>query len=85
MIYKQRCLHIKIGLKIAKFTPKVIAIIEYFQPLLGKSYLICQKLEADFNMQAPLFKNHPNKQTIFELDFAFSYFSCFILLIIFNA
>jgi hypothetical protein len=51
----------------AKFTPKVIARIEYFQPLLGKSYLICQKLEADFNMQAPLFKNHPNKQTIFGL------------------
>ncbi|CAB9543911.1 hypothetical protein [uncultured Gammaproteobacteria bacterium] len=61
------------GLKIAKFTPKVIARIEYFQPLLGKSYLICQKLEADFNMQAPLFKNHPNKQTIFEQFAAFVY------------
>jgi len=53
------------GLKIAEFTPEVIARIEYFQPLLTKSYLICYKCEADFNMQAPLFKNHPEKQIIF--------------------
>lgn len=53
------------GLKIAKFTPKVIARIECFGLLLTKSYLICDKFEADFNMQAPLFKNHPEKQTIF--------------------
>jgi serine/threonine protein kinase len=54
------------GLKIAKFTPKVIARIEYFQPLLGKSYLICEKFDADFNMQAPLFKQHPDKDTILK-------------------
>ena len=54
------------GLKIAKFTPKVIARIENFQPLLKKSYLVCQKAEADFNMQAPLFKNHPDKENIFK-------------------
>ncbi|CAB5494010.1 lipopolysaccharide kinase InaA family protein [Bathymodiolus thermophilus thioautotrophic gill symbiont] len=54
------------GLKIAKFTPKVVARIENFEPLLTKNYLICCKFEADFNMQAPLFKNHPNKQTIFK-------------------
>jgi serine/threonine protein kinase len=54
------------GLKIAKFTPKVIARIEHFQPLLGKSYLICEKFDADFNMQAPLFKQHPDKDTILK-------------------
>jgi RIO-like serine/threonine protein kinase len=54
------------GLKIKKFTPKVIARIEYFQPLLGKSYLICEKFDADFNMQAPLFKQHPDKDTILK-------------------
>jgi len=54
------------GLKIEKFTPKVIARIEYFQPLLGKSYLICEKFDADFNMQAPLFKQHPDKDTILK-------------------
>jgi len=54
------------GLKISKFTPKVIARIERFQPLLAKSYLICEKFEADFNMQAPLFKSHPEKDIIFE-------------------
>ena len=54
------------GLKISKFTPKVIARIENFQPLLTKSYLICEKFEADFNMQAPLFKSHPEKDIIFE-------------------
>jgi len=54
------------GLKISKFTPKVIARIEYFQPLLGKSYLICEKFDADFNMQTPLFKDHPNKKVIFK-------------------
>ena len=54
------------GLKISKFTPKVIARIEHFQPLLTKSYLICEKFEADFNMQAPLFKSHPEKDIIFE-------------------
>ncbi len=53
------------GLKITEFTPKVVARIEYFQPLLTKSYLICYKCEADFNMQAPLFKDHPEKQIIF--------------------
>ena len=54
------------GLKIAKFTPKVIARIEYFQPLLEKSYLICEKFDADFNMQAPLFKQHPDKDAILK-------------------
>ena len=54
------------GLKISKFTPKVIARIEYFQPLLGKSYLICEKFDADFNMQAPLFKQHPDKNIILK-------------------
>lgn len=54
------------GLKIAKFTPKVIARIEYFQPLLKKSYLICEKFDADFNMQAPLFKQHPDKDNILK-------------------
>ena len=53
-------------MKIAKFTPKVIARIEYFQPLLGKSYLICEKFDPDFNMQAPLFKQHPDKDTILK-------------------
>jgi len=52
------------GLKISKFTPKVIARIEYFQPLLKQSYLICEKFDADFNMQAPLFKDHPDKHVI---------------------
>lgn len=54
------------GLKIVKFTPKVVARIEYFQPLLGKSYLICERFDADFNMRAPLFKKHPDKNKIFE-------------------
>ena len=54
------------GLKISKFTPKVIARIEYFQPLLGKSYLICEKFDADFNMQTPLFKQHPDKDAILK-------------------
>ena len=42
------------GLKITEFTPRVVARIEYYQPLLGKSYLICEKFDADFNMQIPL-------------------------------
>jgi tRNA A-37 threonylcarbamoyl transferase component Bud32 len=54
------------GLKIAKFTPEVVARIEHYTPLLGKSYLICQQFEADFNMQAPLFKQHPDKENIFK-------------------
>ncbi|SMN15303.1 hypothetical protein CRYPA_1372 [uncultured Candidatus Thioglobus sp.] len=54
------------GLKISQFTPKVIARIENFHPRLTKSYLICEKFDADFNMQAPLFKNHPDKKVIFK-------------------
>jgi len=54
------------GLKISKFTPRVIARIEYFQPLLGKSYLICEKFDADFNMQIPLFKQHPDKNILLK-------------------
>ena len=54
------------GLKIPQFTPKVIARIENFNPRLTQSYLICEKFDADFNMQAPLFKQHPDKKVIFE-------------------
>ena len=54
------------GLKIPQFTPKVIARIENFNPRLTQSYLICEKFDADFNMQAPLFKRHPDKKVIFE-------------------
>lgn len=52
------------GLKISNFTPKVIARIESFQPLLGKSYLVCEKFDSDFNMQAPLFEDHSDKDNI---------------------
>ncbi|OIR25699.1 lipopolysaccharide kinase InaA family protein [Bathymodiolus thermophilus thioautotrophic gill symbiont] len=48
------------GLKIAKFTPKVVARIENFEPLLGKSYLICQKFEADFDIRIPLLDGNFN-------------------------
>lgn len=54
------------GLKVPQFTPKVIARIENFNPCLAQSYLICEKFDADFNMQAPLFKNHPDKKIIFQ-------------------
>ena len=54
------------GLKIPQFTPKVIARIENFNPRLTQSYLICEKFDADFNMQAPLFKQHPDKKAIFK-------------------
>lgn len=54
------------GLKIPQFTPKVIARIENFNPRLTQSYLICEKFDADFNMQAPLFKQHPDKEAIFK-------------------
>ena len=54
------------GLKVEKFTPSVIARVEYYQPLLKKSYLICEKFDADFNMQAPLFKQHPDKEKILK-------------------
>jgi serine/threonine protein kinase len=54
------------GLKVEKFTPSVIARVEYYQPLLKKSYLICKKFDADFNMQAPLFKQHPDKEKILK-------------------
>ncbi|MBC8147630.1 MAG: hypothetical protein H8E98_06565 [Bacteroidetes bacterium] len=54
------------GLKISNFTPKVIARIESFQPLLGKSYLVCEKFDSDFNMQAPLFEDHPDKNEILK-------------------
>jgi serine/threonine protein kinase len=54
------------GLKIPQFTPKVIARIENFNPRLTQSYLICEKFDADFNMQAPLFKQHPDKKVIFK-------------------
>ncbi len=54
------------GLKISKFTPKVIARVEYFQPLLKQSYLVCEKFDADFNMQTPLFKQHPDKNILLK-------------------
>lgn len=54
------------GLKISKFTPKVIARVEYFQPLLKQSYLVCEKFDADFNMQTPLFKQHSDKNTLLK-------------------
>jgi len=54
------------GLKIPQFTPKVIARIENFNPRLAQSYLVCEKFDADFNMQTPLFKNHQDKVVIFQ-------------------
>ena len=54
------------GLKIPQFTPKVIARIENFNPRLTTSYLICEKFNADFNMQTPLFKQHPDKISILK-------------------
>lgn len=62
------------GLKITQFTPKAIAYIEYYQwTLLHKSYFICEKFNADFNMQTPLFKNHPDKIIIFKAFAQFVY------------
>jgi hypothetical protein len=49
------------GLKIAKFTPKVVAKIEHYQPKITKSFLICEYFEADFNLQMPLFRNHKDR------------------------
>ena len=54
------------GLRISDFTPGVVARIEYLNPLLSKSYLICEKFEAEFNLQKPLFYNHPDKEAIFS-------------------
>jgi serine/threonine protein kinase len=55
------------GLKAAKFTPKVIARIEYFQPLLTKSYLICHNFEFDFDIRQPLLdSDFPNRNKIFR-------------------
>jgi len=61
------------GLKISKFTPEVIARIEYFYPFLTKSYLICREFKADFNLQKPLFHNHPDKKEIFSQFATFVY------------
>ena len=53
------------ALKIPEFTPKAIAYIEYSSStLLTNSYFICEKFDADFNMQAPLFQHHPDKTNI---------------------
>lgn len=56
------------GLKIADFSPQVIAYIEYYQHyLLNKSYFICQKFDFDFNIRAPLSdKTFKNRQAIFK-------------------
>ncbi len=44
------------ALKIAKFTPQAVAFVEYYQQnLLHKSYFICEKFEADFDIRKPLF------------------------------
>jgi serine/threonine protein kinase len=61
------------GLRISEFTPGVIARIEYLNPLLSKSYLICEKFEAEFNLQKPLFYNHPDKEAIFSQFAEFVY------------
>ncbi len=62
------------ALKIKQFTPKPIAYIEHrMNALLTKSYFICEQFEHDFNMQAPLFNNHPDKQTIFKQFAQFVY------------
>jgi serine/threonine protein kinase len=62
------------GLKIAKFTPSVIARIENFQPLLRKSYLICQKFEADFDIRSPLLdKSFNDRKQIFKQFSGFVY------------
>jgi len=61
------------GLRISEFTPKVVAKIEYFQPFLTKSYLICDKFDAEFNLQKPLFYNHPDKKEIFSQFAGFVY------------
>jgi len=55
------------GLKAAKFTPKVIARIEFFKPLLTSSYLICYKFESDFDIRRPLLDNDfPDRDEIFR-------------------
>ena len=61
------------GLRISDFTPGVIARIEYLNPLLSKSYLICEKFDAEFNLQRPLFYNHPDKKNIFSQFAEFVY------------
>ena len=54
------------GSKISEFTPEVVARIEYFQPFLKKSYLICNQFDFEFNLQKPLFYNHIDKNEIFR-------------------
>lgn len=54
------------GLRIADFTPKVIARIEHYQPLLTKSYLICEKFEADFDIRAALLNTPAQKEQILQ-------------------
>lgn len=61
------------GLRIKEFTPKVIARIEYLSPFLSKSYFICEKFDAEFNLQKPLFYNHLDKKNIFSQFAEFVY------------
>ena len=67
------CRAYEYGLRISDFTPGVIARIEYLNPLLSKSYLICEKFDAEFNLQRPLFYNHPDKKNIFSQFAEFVY------------
>jgi len=61
------------GLRISEFTPRVIARIECFHPFLTRSYLICEKFEFEFNLQKPLFYNHPDKVEVFSQFAVFVY------------
>ncbi|MBA5248711.1 MAG: hypothetical protein FE834_04130 [Gammaproteobacteria bacterium] len=68
------CRAYEYGLRIAEFTPEVIARIEYFQPLIGKSYFICRKFEADFDIRRPLLEvGFSDRVPIFQQFAAFVY------------
>lgn len=62
------------GVRIAEFTPEVIARIECFQPLIGRSYLICRKFEANFDIRRPLLEGEfKDRVQIFQQFAAFVY------------